>query len=218
MPIMQWNISIPYILQITFSGTWPWVRDSINSPSEIDLNLNHYGDVMMGTIASQITGLTIVYSDERKHQSSTSLAFMQGIHRGPVNYPHKWPVPQKMFPFDDVIMLSQNLFTHNICFINPSEIFHWSRCSVQNFSYFMARKKVMDTLRNIHVESNCKFTKDTVRVGERCVQFEYFDEKHLKYISGFRYIKPTRNTGIYIPSRQSSLYILCTLHILLADS
>ena len=71
----------------------------------------HYGDVVMGTVASQITSLTIVYStvysgaDQRKHQSSASLAFVPGIHRGPVNSPHKWPVTRKMFPFDDVIML-----------------------------------------------------------------------------------------------------------------
>ena len=60
----------------------------------------------MGAIASQITSLTIVYSDadQRKHQSSASLAFVRGIHRGPVNSPHKWPVTRKMFPFDDVIM------------------------------------------------------------------------------------------------------------------
>ena len=31
---------------------------------------------------------------------------MRGIHRGPVNSPHKWPVTRKMFPFDDAIMLS----------------------------------------------------------------------------------------------------------------
>ena len=31
-------------------------------------------------------------------------AFVWGIHRGPVNSPHKWPVTRKMFPFDDVIM------------------------------------------------------------------------------------------------------------------
>ena len=71
---------------------------------------NHYNDVIMGAIASQITSLTSVYSilysdaDQRKHQSSASLAFMRGIHRGPVNSPHKWPVTRKMFPFDDVIM------------------------------------------------------------------------------------------------------------------
>ena len=64
----------------------------------------------MGTMASQITSLTIVYStvysgaDQRKHQSSASLAFVRGIHRWPVNSPHKWPVTRKMFPFDDVIM------------------------------------------------------------------------------------------------------------------
>ena len=71
----------------------------------------HYDDVIMDTIASQITSLTIVYSivysdaDERKHQSSASLGFVRGIHRGPVNSPHKWPVTRKMFPFDDVIMV-----------------------------------------------------------------------------------------------------------------
>ena len=64
----------------------------------------------MGAIASLITSLTIVYStvnsdaDQRKHQSSASLAFVWGIHRGPVNSPHKWPVTRKMFPFDDVIL------------------------------------------------------------------------------------------------------------------
>ena len=41
----------------------------------------------MTTIASKITILTIVYSfaDQRKHQSSASLAFVRGIHRRPVN-------------------------------------------------------------------------------------------------------------------------------------
>ena len=71
----------------------------------------HYCDVIMGAVASQITSLTIVYSsvysdaDQRKHQSSASLAFVRGIHRRPVNSPHKWPVTRKMFPFDDVIMV-----------------------------------------------------------------------------------------------------------------
>ena len=52
----------------------------------------------MGAMASQITSLTIVYSivysggDHRKHQSSASLAFVRGIHRWPVNSPHKGPV------------------------------------------------------------------------------------------------------------------------------
>ena len=70
----------------------------------------HYNDVIMSTMASQMISLAIVCStaysgtDERKHQSSASLASVQGIHRGPVNSPHKWPVTRKMLPFDDVIM------------------------------------------------------------------------------------------------------------------
>ena len=70
----------------------------------------HYNDVIMGAIASQITSLTIVFSngysdaDQRKHQSSASLAFVRRIHRWPMNSPQEWPVTRKMFPFDDVIM------------------------------------------------------------------------------------------------------------------
>ena len=72
----------------------------------------HYSDVMMGAMASEIPSLTIVYStvysgaDQRKHQSSTSLAFVRGIHQWPVTSPHKWPVTRKMFPLDDVIMVA----------------------------------------------------------------------------------------------------------------
>ena len=55
----------------------------------------HYSDVIMGVMASWITGVSIVYSnvssgaDQRKHQSSASLAL----------------VTRKLFPFDDVIMI-----------------------------------------------------------------------------------------------------------------
>ena len=73
------------------------------------LYLLHYSDVIMGVMASQITSLMIVYStiysgaDQRKHESSASLAFVWGIDRWPVNSPHKWPVMRKMFPFDLLI-------------------------------------------------------------------------------------------------------------------
>ena len=57
----------------------------------------------MDAMASQITSLTIGYStvysgaDQRKYQSAASLAFVRGIHRQPVNSPHKCPVTRKMF-------------------------------------------------------------------------------------------------------------------------
>ena len=83
----------------------------------------HYSDIIMGAMASQITSLTVVFptvitsitivysivnsgADQRKHQSSASLAFVRGLHRGPVNSPHKGPVTRKMFPFDDVIIIA----------------------------------------------------------------------------------------------------------------
>ena len=64
----------------------------------------------MGAIESKITNLAIVNStvysdaDQRKYQSSASLAFVRGIHQGPVNSLHKWPVTRKKFSFDDVII------------------------------------------------------------------------------------------------------------------
>ena len=89
-----------------FSQIW-----NITKGTRQGIVLYHYNDVIMGAIASQITSFGIVYSivysdaDQRKHQSSASLAFVRGINRGPVNSPHKWPVTRKMFPFDDVIMM-----------------------------------------------------------------------------------------------------------------
>ena len=72
---------------------------------------DHYNDVMMSSMASQITGMSVVYSticsgtDQRKQQRSASLAFVRGNHWWPVNFPHKGPVTQKMFPLDDIIMI-----------------------------------------------------------------------------------------------------------------
>ena len=88
----------------------------------------HYNDVIMGAIASQITSLTIVFStvyldtDQRKHQSSASLAFVRGIHRRPVNSPHKWPVTRKMFPFDDVIMHWLHNTTSHVIYLSSIRI------------------------------------------------------------------------------------------------
>ena len=62
------------------------------------LCLYHYSDIAMIAMASQMTGISAVClaicssAHQEKHQSSTSLAFVQGIHRGPVNSLHKWPV------------------------------------------------------------------------------------------------------------------------------
>ena len=91
--------------------------------------MTHYGDVIMSEMASQIIGVSIVCqtvgsgADQRRHQSSASLAFVREIHRSPVNFPHKGPVARKMFPFDEIIMFSQT-FSWNIIFVFQS--FHGS--------------------------------------------------------------------------------------------
>ena len=100
------------------SGTWH-LFEHVNSPqgnrtAEIVIitgcfTCDHYTDVIMGAMATQITSLTIVYSgvysgaDQRKHQSSASLAFVRGIHRWPVNFPRKWPVMRDFFIMDSKI-------------------------------------------------------------------------------------------------------------------
>ena len=94
-----------------------------HSPSPANkfaMSICHYNDVITSTMASQITGPTIVCSTvysrcrTKRHQSSASLAFVRGIHWWPVNSPHKGPVTRKMFPFDDVIML-QHVATTCCC-------------------------------------------------------------------------------------------------------
>ena len=94
----------------------------------------HYSDIIMCVMAFQITSLKFVYSavysgaDQRKHQSSASLAFVRGIHQWPLNSLHKRPITRKMFPFDDVIMcllLYRLLFVHMRLLIAVTHYRQW---------------------------------------------------------------------------------------------
>ena len=127
---LYWNWSLTtensdiYFPQLAVDVTQSMLN--IGDPTKMSWRL-HHSDVMMGTMASQITSLTIVYStvysgtDQRKHQGSASLAFVRGTQRRPVNFPHKGPVTLKMFPFDDVIMKSPAiiLFDESLWRIGP---------------------------------------------------------------------------------------------------
>ena len=83
----------------------------VTQPQWVNSFVPHYNDIIMSVIASQITGASIVYSavclrtDQRKHQSSTSLAFVRGTYQWPVNSLCKGPVTRKVFPFDDFNMM-----------------------------------------------------------------------------------------------------------------
>ena len=118
--LAKWNTTVKLGLVIEYENrasvdhcSWPPEKNSNWGVANFHADKpqsTHYDDVIMTMLASQITSLTVVYSivysgvNQRKHQSSASLAFVWEIHRGPVNFPHKWPVTRKMFPFDDVIM------------------------------------------------------------------------------------------------------------------
>ena len=66
-------------------------------------------------------------ADQRKKNSS-SLPFVQGIHRWPVNSPHKRSVTRKMLPFDDVMtsLWIRKLQTRGIhTYLHTSYVKHW---------------------------------------------------------------------------------------------
>ena len=88
----------------------PWRSAySYGDTADLVFTAGHNIDVIMTTMASQITSLTVVYStvysdaDQRKHQKLCVIGLCVGNSPGPVNSPHKGPVMRKMFPFDDVI-------------------------------------------------------------------------------------------------------------------
>ena len=83
---------------LMFSLICVWINGWVNNREAGDLRRYraHYDvTVMYSTVYSG--------TDQRKYQSSASLAFVRGSHRSPVNSLHKGPVTQKMFSFDDII-------------------------------------------------------------------------------------------------------------------
>ena len=87
------------------SWTLQWRHDECDGVS------NHR---RFGCLLNRFTG-----ADQRKNQSSASLAFVTGIHRWPVDYPHKGPITRKRFPFDDVTM-------ENLTIVR----WHWYNCHI----------------------------------------------------------------------------------------
>ena len=76
-----------------------------------------------------------------KHQSPASLAFVRGIHRSPVNSPHKWLVTRKWFHLvtsswqgclllshtDDLLSHPYDITTVHLCHICVSKSSTWLR-------------------------------------------------------------------------------------------
>ena len=144
----------------------------------------------MGAIASQITSLTIVYStvysdaDQRSHQSSASLAFVWGIHRGPVNSPHKWPVTRKMFPFDDVIMVSNVIWYSSA--IVPAHLSRCCCCIHQHcglLSCYYPETGITCSRHNFAYVCNiCIYNQNNIYAINMCQQGTSFTWKMSKYL------------------------------------
>ena len=82
-----WKCRLQIALQWRYNG-----HDSVSNHQPHNCLLNH-----------------LFRRRQRNHQCFASLAFVRGIHRWPVNSPHKGPVTRKMIPFDDVIMVAHFL-------------------------------------------------------------------------------------------------------------
>ena len=120
---------------------------------------SHYHDVIMSTMASEITSLTLVYSTvySRRRSKKTSKLRVTGLCVGnspvTVNSSHKGPVTRKMFPFDDVIMtccsfiisvcalkwafFSNSKSNHTICnSMTSSRYVIWPKCTQMKIYQF----------------------------------------------------------------------------------
>ena len=112
--------------EVPMYHTWIWFLASLlctsyewASRSVVALQWRHNGHESVSNNQPRDCLLNHLFRRRsKKHQSSASLSFVRGIHRGPVNSPHKWPVTRKMFPFDDVIM----------CEFNVWHVFHICQC------------------------------------------------------------------------------------------
>ena len=92
VPVYQHILASPTIIVLIMPLHWRHnERDGVSNHRRLDYLLNR---LFRGR------------KHQRKHQSFVSLAFVRGIHRWPVNSPHKGPVTRKMFPFDDVIIIA----------------------------------------------------------------------------------------------------------------
>ena len=130
--LSDWNVRLPVI----------WLSSVENV---------HYGDVIMGAIATQITNLTVVYSivysdaDQGKHQSSASLDFVWGNVQWRGKCFH-------LMTSSCILEYNQRYFTYYCWFLvhmlypmylmkestdftNPTmRMFHTPQCTIQNIN------------------------------------------------------------------------------------
>ena len=157
------------------------------------LLLRHYSDVIMGAMASQITSRTIVDStvysgaDQRKNQSSASLAFVRGIHRWPANSPHNGQQRGKCF----LLMTSSWLNSFAILpWRNP--LFMWflgsyvTAIKVQAMQMLWEITMTSSTVRLPQLTGKSIVSSKTFRVRNKeyiIVSLDKWINKHVRFLS-----------------------------------
>ena len=147
-------------------------------------------------MASQITSLTILYpiaysgADQRKHQSSALIAFVQGIHRWPLNTPHKGPVTWKIFPFDDVIIATLHRNTnhvHNVWGILPQMFIHIAKTlgsiSVRHRSNTFASDRYQMCMTTIHLHKQSEDALQKNRSMQQVLVWLYQIKRSISFIA-----------------------------------
>ena len=141
----------------------------------------HYGDVIMSAMVSQITSIAIlcsaVYSgvDQRKHQSSASLAFVRGIHQSLVNSLHKGPVTRKMIPFDGVI----------IFYPHPSRLLRWRQGNLM-IVHMAVKRHWIKWIYGMHTNPRIHF--------QLLIWPQYtYNENHVQNVWNIAYIRTWEN-------------------------
>ena len=121
----------------------------------------HYTDVIMGTIASpnhQPHDCLHKRLFRRRSKKTSRLRVTSLCVRNPVNYPHKWPVTRKMFPFDDVIMLipTQKLYWMTYRHVKKMVVTLlktvWKLPREWKLSYFKIKKKSPKSVHNYSMD------------------------------------------------------------------
>ena len=97
-----------------------------------------------------------------------------GIHRGPVNSPHKWPVTRKMFPFDDVIIPGNTVSVSTVTFMMSTVTVHLFKshcvnlfcCSDAIVSYTRPCETSAGCLRSIYLSLGMRQLFGDVTMGQ----------------------------------------------------
>ena len=164
------------------------------------INYLHYDDVIMGAIGSQITSLTIVYStvysdtDQRKHQSSASLAFVRGIHRSG-EFPAQMASDAENVSIwsrhHDTLKLfckkQQTVLSHYGLSLGPEQTSAEFQLKYNNFR---SRKCISNVMCILFGPQCVKF-----HYGPQCAKIHYF----LVYILCFLYISYSGSANAQLP-------------------